>query len=133
MKAVVINNKRTKGRIGHYYDIGQVVTILRINSDGESYCKDNADFHQWLTLSDLNILADESYLETYYEVSAFIERQAVDECGVAYDTICSQGRGGLYTLAKMWTDEFETLHADKQWDGEWDGTLDEFLSQKNNS
>jgi hypothetical protein len=84
-----------------------------------------------VVLTDVPNFENDSCLETYYEVSTFIERKADEECGVAYDTICSQGRGGLYTLAKMWTDEFEQLHIDRQWDGEWLEVLDEFINNKN--
>ena len=42
----------------------------------------------------------------------------------------TQGRAGLYDLAKEWTDEFEQLYKDKEWDGEWLDTIDEFIREK---
>jgi hypothetical protein len=74
----------------------------------------------------------ESYLETYFEVVAFIMDDVHQaEIGVIADIEASQGRGGLYTLALKWTIEFEKRHEGRNWDGEFFDMIDEFLIGKN--
>lgn len=82
----------------------------------------------------------ESYLETHFEVVSYIERYMLSVGGSDYDDNTSpiierhkaQGHGGLYELAKEWTDEFQSIHENTEFDGNWIDTIDEFLSNKNN-
>lgn len=73
------------------------------------------------------------WLSTYYEV--------VDSMATALnqDDLCEglkdyekHGRPVLYELAYEWTDEFEKLHAGREWDGEWLETVWEFVDKKLN-
>lgn len=81
----------------------------------------------------------ESYLETHFEVVSFIERYMSKISGSDYDDNNSaiiirhkgQGQGGLYELAKEWTDEFQSIHENTEFDGDWLDTIDEFLANKN--
>jgi hypothetical protein len=75
----------------------------------------------------------DSWQETHYEVVAEITRIALaDEgFGLVNETATTQGTGGLYELAKQLTDEFETLHAGRDWDGEFFDEIWEFLATKN--
>ena len=81
-----------------------------------------------------------TYLETYYEVVSYIERYLRDSDNDYDDdnTIIinrhkSQGHGGLYELAKEWNDDFEKIYNDKEWDGEWLDTIEDFLIEKNHA
>lgn len=82
----------------------------------------------------------ESYLETHFEVVSYIERYMLNIGASTYDNNTSaiidrhkaQGHGGLYELAKEWTDEFQSIHENTEFDGNWIDTIDEFLANKNN-
>ena len=75
----------------------------------------------------------DSWQETHYEVVAEITRivEADEPFGLVSETLSTQGTGGLYELAKELTDEFEKLHAGREWDGEFFDEIWEFLSTKN--
>jgi len=86
--------------------------------------------------NDLNEL---SFLETHFEVSAFIglkiaewngDEENIDKVNEVY---CEQGRGGVYELAEDWTTEFENKYKDVVWGEEADyfDTIDNFLNNKN--
>ncbi|MGL5749751.1 MAG: hypothetical protein ACRCXT_04440 [Paraclostridium sp.] len=73
-----------------------------------------------------------SYLETYYEVVSMIEEfngydYSSERVTMIYE---SQGRGGLYELAKSLADKFETIHKGRVWDGEFFDTIDKFLEEE---
>lgn len=73
-----------------------------------------------------------SYLETFYEIVAEITLY-VDFEGLSNRDILIQGiegRGGLYELAEKLTDKFENLYKDKEWDGEFFDTIDDFLNKE---
>lgn len=42
----------------------------------------------------------------------------------------TQGRGGLYELAKELTFEFENKNINREWDGDYFDSLDDFLKEK---
>lgn len=81
----------------------------------------------------------ETYLETHFEVVSYIESYMLDVGGSAYDDNTSviidrhkaQGHKGLYELAKEWTDEFQSIHENTEFDGDWLDTIDEYLANKN--
>lgn len=73
-----------------------------------------------------------SYLETFYEIVAFItnaENSYEDNKikRIAYE----EGTGALYETAKNWTDEFEEFYKDREWDGEFFEYIENFCNDKN--
>lgn len=78
---------------------------------------------------------DSDYLEAYFDVVEFI----TDKLNKYEDTIIlrihyEQGNGGMYELAKEWTDEFIEKYKDVAWgEGDLDyyDTIEEFLTNKN--
>lgn len=74
----------------------------------------------------------DDYLETYFEiVGGIFYAMNSQEPSVVRLRYEEQGRCGMYELAKEWADEFHSLHADTEWDGEWLEVLDEFVKSKN--
>jgi hypothetical protein len=76
----------------------------------------------------------ENYLETHFDVVAFINYQLetyVDN--QVYKRHEAQGSGGMYLLAKQWTDEFTEKYKNIVWGEELEyyDTLEEFLNNKN--
>lgn len=76
-----------------------------------------------------------NWKETYYEVVTFIHTN-IDKPGtVIHETKEHHGTTGLYGLADEWTNEYETIHAGKDWDDDenetfWD-SIESFLTEKN--
>ncbi len=78
-----------------------------------------------------------SYLETFYEVTSFInnhinfclEENFIESVIIQRHDI--QGTGGLYEIAEEWTDEFEKLNEGREWDGEFFDELEDFCRLKN--
>ncbi len=75
----------------------------------------------------------ESWQETHYEVVS--EIISYDEHGDFHHELVravmeDKGRGGLYELANDLTDEFETLHQGREWDGEFFEEIENFLDEK---
>ena len=80
---------------------------------------------------------DEDYLETHFEMVQAITLVMEDEDPDPENFIIKcheeQGRGGLYLLAKYLTDEFQDLHANHQWDGDFLDEIESFLIKKLNA
>lgn len=76
----------------------------------------------------------EDWHETHFEmVKAIVECLDNQTEGVIHDVAEDEGTGGLYELAKDWTDEFETLHIGKDWGESEDpyiDCIDKFISEK---
>lgn len=79
----------------------------------------------------------ESWQETHYEVVAAITTELMADYeynefrdDIIRITIREKGHGGLYELANDLTDEFETLHQGREWDGEFFETIENFLDEK---
>lgn len=75
---------------------------------------------------------DTSWKEAHFEVVAAITR-SLDSGSPSQkllDISEKQGTGGLYELAEDLTTEFECLHADRQWDGDFFDEISKFLEQK---
>lgn len=77
---------------------------------------------------------NDDWVETHFEVVARIAQELEYEL---YDTpvyrrYSEGGRGGLYELAEELTNEFQELHKDRVWDGEFFDVLEEFLNEKLN-
>ena len=75
----------------------------------------------------------ESWTETYFEVVDYITtiRSMKFIKGIIGETIVSSGTCGLWELAVKWTDEFEVLNKDREWDGEFYDEVEEFCKTKN--
>ncbi len=72
------------------------------------------------------------YLEAFFEIVESITlSMQFDKDKVVHQRYAEQGRGGLYELAEEWTNEFQSLYADREWDGEWLDTITEFFNSKN--
>lgn len=69
-----------------------------------------------------------SYLETYYEVVSYLT--LTEKEGTEYNARTEYGTGGMYDLARELTDEFEKLHENRSWDGEFFDEIEEFLDDK---
>jgi len=71
-----------------------------------------------------------SWLETYFEVVYAIASYLDISGSAAYCIRQQKGIGGLYELAEDLADEFERLHAGRQWDGEFFEEIDRFLYER---
>ena len=71
------------------------------------------------------------WIETYFEAVAFLTSTLDDEHSMAYQRYLEQGRGGLYELAEELTDKFQKVYEKKEWDGEFDEFIDDFMEQEN--
>lgn len=75
----------------------------------------------------------ESWHETHYEIVSIIERLRNE-----YDSISNvikrveetEGTGGFYELAESLTNEFESIHKETQWDGNFFNEIESFMEQK---
>jgi hypothetical protein len=75
---------------------------------------------------------DTSWIETHFEISGAItiEISKDNPTGLVAERHAAQGHGGLYELAEELTDEFETLHKGREWDGEYFDTIYSFIQEK---
>lgn len=72
-----------------------------------------------------------SWMETHHEMVSAIN--SIISGGA--DNIITEiqywgGTGMLYELAESYTDEFELLHKDREWDGEFFDEIDKFIEKK---
>lgn len=73
-----------------------------------------------------------NWSETHFEIVKAISIELVkdhmsEKVGKIYD---EHGTGGMYELAEILTDEFETLYQGREWNGDYFDTIDEFISKK---
>lgn len=83
----------------------------------------------------LKIGLNPAWIEAHHEIVAFIttELNKMDYDGtVIGKTIETQGTGGVWELALQWTNEFQDLHKETKWDGEFFDRMENFLQAKNN-
>lgn len=91
----------------------------------------------FLKMSELN----EDYLEVHFDASSYIaiegfiddvEGLSSDVKSIVRKTENALGFGGLYLLAKKWTDEFMLMHENTIWgeDRNYFETIREFLNKK---
>lgn len=66
--------------------------------------------------------------ETHYEIVAAF--YSYTDSPVLESLEQHKGRGGMYEFAEELTDEFENLHKDKNWDGEFYDELETFIKNK---
>ena len=67
-----------------------------------------------------------SWQETHYEVVSAITFYLHNLPEIVIDG----GTGRLYELAEKWTDKFEELNKNREWDGEFFEEIDDFMSEK---
>lgn len=96
------------------------------------------DYEQSETEQIMSLTDVESYLETHYIISNWIEdftdqKIPLDQKleGVVGERFAEFGTGGMWQLAQEWTNEFQKQHALREWDGEFFDELDDFLEKKN--
>lgn len=78
----------------------------------------------------------DTWRETHFEVSSFIGAEQQKNLNmyrenVINETAESGGSMAVSALAEIWTDEFETLNKDREWDGEFFDEIEKFLTEKN--
>jgi len=80
--------------------------------------------------SQLDPLLDH-YLETYHEMTrtiwSYVDHNDDNAIKAVMET---QGTGGMWELAKAYADEFETIHRNTEWDGEFYDAIDDFVEAK---
>jgi hypothetical protein len=73
------------------------------------------------------------YLEIHYEVVSHFNATEDNEMCAAYQVRESKGMGGLYELAKEWTDEFIIQHKETDFnDVDWVDNFENFLTEQEN-
>ena len=70
-----------------------------------------------------------SWQETHYEVVSAMTFYLHNHPEIVIDG----GVGRLYELAEEWTDTFERLHKDEDWDGEFLETIDTYMGERLNN
>lgn len=83
----------------------------------------------------MNTEKNRSWLETFFEISSsldFLLSSPIDDRNTAIDRANdSGGRGEILDLMIEWTNEFEEINKDREWDGEFYEEVDEFMNNKN--
>jgi len=74
-----------------------------------------------------------SWQETHFEIAGMImlEYNKDVTTGAIKDAYESHGKGAMYELAEQWTDAFELLNKDREWDGEFYDEIEGFFNYKN--
>ena len=76
-----------------------------------------------------------SWLETHFEVVSYITLEYErDENNTSKVTAITEekGMGGLYELSEKLTDEFEIIHKDREWKGDFFEEFEYFINRKLN-
>ena len=68
------------------------------------------------------------YLETFYEIVAAFYSYL--DSKILQNIEETQGRGGMWEFAIKLTDEFQELHNNREWDGEFFDEIENFLIDK---
>lgn len=78
------------------------------------------------------ITIDSDWLETYFEIVSGIvlALENKNAHNVATKRAEQQGTGGLYELAEELTHKFQKEYKDKEWDGEFFETIENFLQKE---
>lgn len=71
-----------------------------------------------------------SYLETHFEVVSHLKIGVEQEGSALAEYYQKTGTGGLYELAKEYTDEFEQKNKGREWDGEFFDEIEAFVKEK---
>lgn len=70
-----------------------------------------------------------SWQETHYEVVSTMTFYLHNHPEIVIDG----GTGRLYEFAEEWTDKFEELNKDREWDGEFFEEIDQFIYERLNN
>lgn len=70
-----------------------------------------------------------SWHETHFEIVQAITEQLNNTDNNIIDIYEEQGTGGMYELAEKLTNEFEALYLNKEWDGEFFGSIEKFMTE----
>ena len=68
--------------------------------------------------------------ETHFEVVSYLVETSHHKGSLSNRERELNGLGGLYELAEELTDDFENLHKDRLWDGDFLDVMDTFLNSK---
>lgn len=71
-----------------------------------------------------------SYLETHYVVVGCITHGLADESPVLMELYAAQGRAAMWELAETLTDKFEEQNKGREWDGDWEEAVWEFVGKE---
>jgi len=73
-----------------------------------------------------------SWMETHFEVTCFINNIMAGDMtsGTIAELYEGGGIGTMYDLAFSLTEEWESAHVGRQWDGEWSDELREWLRSR---
>ena len=84
---------------------------------------------QFLKEDHSNKLTD--FLETYHEITRCIWEAIDSDTSNEIQTIYElEGTGAMYDLAKAFTSEFQKLHENTEWDGQYYDTIETFMNLK---
>lgn len=118
------------------FDYGTIENFLKQLDPLENY------LDGWFVLGEDGVIQTQppngltSFLETYYEVVAILERERGREDRKMPEFIRdiqhSQGSAGFYETANDLTREFEVLNKGRQWDGEFTDEIYVFIYSKIN-
>lgn len=78
----------------------------------------------------MNAINGTTWAATHYEIVVGITSRLFNGGSVPNKRQKDQGIGCLYELAEKLTNEFEQLHARKEWDEEWFDAIEAFLEEK---
>lgn len=70
-----------------------------------------------------------SWMETHFEIVCFIMAGDMTD-GIIAELYEGGGIGTMYDLAFSLTEEWESMHQGRQWDGEWSDELQEWLKDR---
>ena len=131
-------------RISHLKVNQAIAAVIAIQDDVISELEDVAEYSknelrsariilkeakEYLVTDYKDELSD--YLETYHEITRCIweaiDSDFLNEIKLVYD---QNGTGAMYELARAYTDEFQRLHHDRQWDGDFFDEIENFMNLK---
>jgi hypothetical protein len=75
---------------------------------------------------------DSNWIETHHEVVLLLDNITgdIENYPRLQDAWKHQGTGGMWELGEKITTEFCELHEDREWDGDWYDTLEDFVKTK---
>lgn len=73
-----------------------------------------------------------SWQETHYEIVSFIQAELRKNfpSGLIGRRYEEQGTGGIYELSEELTDKFEQMNKDRNWDGDFFDSIEEFMKKE---
>lgn len=72
-----------------------------------------------------------SWMETHFEIAGYISNEMLGEMtGTLAELYESGGTVAMYDLALSLTEEFESMHKGREWDGEFFDEVHEFVKTR---